>query len=70
MEHNIFIKKIDKAFRKYGKKTAISYLGNKITYQDLGNHVDNFLAGLLSLGIKQNDKVIIFLPNTPQYVRR
>jgi long-chain acyl-CoA synthetase len=49
-------------------KTALVYLGEKFTYARLANLVDRFATGLASLGVKPDDKVMIYLPNCPQWV--
>jgi len=63
-----FINVLDEAFKKYATKTALLYLGRKISFAELKELVDRFATGLASLGIKENDKVMIYLPNTPQWI--
>ncbi len=65
-----FIDALDEAFKKYATKTALLYLGRSISYAELRELVNRFATGLAGHGIniKENDKVIIYLPNTPQWV--
>ncbi len=49
-------------------RPAVLYLGEVLTYGDLFEAVECLSTGLLSLGIKQRDKIIIYLPNTPQWI--
>lgn len=46
----------------------MAYLGEVLNYGDLFEAVECLSTGLLSLGIKARDKVIIYLPNTPQWI--
>jgi long-chain acyl-CoA synthetase len=49
-------------------RRAVVYLGEVLTYGDLFEGVECFSTGLLSLGIKERDKVILYMPNTPQWI--
>ncbi len=55
------------AVAKHPNKTAISYLGRKITFRELNDLANQFANGLVSLGISRGDKVAIMLPNVPQF---
>jgi long-chain acyl-CoA synthetase len=39
-----------------------------MTYAELKEFIDRFATGLSEIGVKRNDKVIIYLSNTPQFV--
>lgn len=54
--------------RKYSSHTALIYLGQKFTYGYLETLVDKFAAGLLSLGLKKGDKVMLYISNCPQWL--
>lgn len=47
---------------------AIHFMGNVITYQELNETVDHFAAALAKLGVKQGDRVAIYLPNMPEFI--
>jgi long-chain acyl-CoA synthetase len=49
-------------------KRAIIYLGEVLTYGDLFEAVECLSTGLLSLKLKERDKVILYMPNTPQWI--
>jgi long-chain acyl-CoA synthetase len=49
-------------------RPAVIYLGEVLTYGELFGAVDRLGAGLRSLGLKERDKIIIYLPNTPQWI--
>jgi long-chain acyl-CoA synthetase len=53
---------------KHRGRHAIIYLGEVLNYEDVAEAVNFFSTGLRSLGIGSGDKVILYLPNTPQWV--
>lgn len=53
---------------KFPKRTALLYMGKKISYGELDRSVNRFANALLSLGVKRNDKVALLLPNIPNIV--
>jgi long-chain acyl-CoA synthetase len=48
--------------------TAIVFLGKKFSYAELKEVIYRFATALSDLGIKDNDKVAIYLPNCPQWL--
>ncbi len=52
----------------YPDNTAISVAGVETSYEDLWTLVQQFGAGLRSLGIEPGDRVALWLPNLPQFV--
>ena len=48
--------------------TRSIYLGEVLTWVDLFGGVECLSTGLNSLGIKQRDKIILYMPNTPQWI--
>ena len=63
---------IDRHLKKYGKKTAIIWVGDdpknsqEISYRDLHKNVCKAANVLKSIGIKKGDKVTIYLTMIPQ----
>ncbi len=49
-------------------KTAIIFLGTRFTYAELRALIYRFATALADMGVKDNDKVAIYLPNCPQWV--
>ena len=43
-------------------------IGGQITYQKLERYVASFANALKHLGVQKGDRVMVNLPNTPQYV--
>jgi long-chain acyl-CoA synthetase len=58
----------EKVANQYKGRAAIIYLGEVLNYVDLFGGVECLSTGLKSLGIKQRDKVILYMPNTPQWI--
>jgi long-chain acyl-CoA synthetase len=48
--------------------TALIYLGTRLSYQQLQDHVNRLAAGLQALGVRKGDRVALMLPNCPQFV--
>ena len=63
---------IDRHLKKYGKKTAIIWVGDdpknsqEISYRDLHKNVCKAANVLKSIGVKKGDKVTIYLTMIPQ----
>jgi long-chain acyl-CoA synthetase len=47
---------------------AIHYFDNAITYRELDDITDALAAGLLERGLKQGDRLAVYLQNVPQFV--
>jgi long-chain acyl-CoA synthetase len=52
----------------YGNHTAIIYLGTRYSYRRLDQMSRKFAAALTGLGLKQGQRVMIYLPNSIQWV--
>ncbi|EFK09253.1 AMP-binding enzyme [delta proteobacterium NaphS2] len=61
-------KVLENACKSFPERLAMIYLGKSFSYAKLGELIDRFAAGLNSLGVDKGDKVIVYLPNTPQFV--
>ena len=49
-------------------RTALNYMGKKITYRELDGLVNRFARALSDLGVEPGDKVAVCLPNIPQVI--
>lgn len=56
------------AAMKYPHRIAIVFGAKKINYKELDKATDELAAGLVELGIKKLDKVVLFLDNCPEFV--
>lgn len=54
--------------RKYPMSEAIVCQGRRVTYRDLDEQVTRFSHALVEQGVRQGDKVIIFMPNVVEFV--
>lgn len=58
----------EEAAKKYPSNVALIYLGEKFTYSRLKKLIDKCASGLFKLGIKPEDRVMLYIPNTPQWI--
>ena len=58
---------MQESFRQFGDRTAFSFLGRGLSYNELDRLSQVFAAYLQSLGLVVGDRVAIMLPNTLQY---
>ncbi|MCX7857655.1 MAG: AMP-binding protein [Deltaproteobacteria bacterium] len=54
--------------KKYPSNVALIYLGEKFTYYQLKKLIDKCASGLFKLGVKPDDRVMLYIPNTPQWI--
>ncbi len=59
---------IDEIAQKYPDKTALIYLGEKYSYSELRDWVRAFATSISNLGVGVKDKVMIYIPNCPQFL--
>lgn len=66
------LKSINEVFKnnveKSSSHSALIYLGEKYSYAKIDAMVEQIAGSLFELGIKQNDKVIIYAPHCPQWI--
>ena len=67
MEYNIYASFEATALRR-GDNTAVVYLGTRYSYLELKNLAERFAAALLGLGVTPGQKVMLYIPNTLQWV--
>jgi long-chain acyl-CoA synthetase len=54
--------------KKYPYKTAILYLGERFSYGRLETLIDKFATGLADMGVKPQDRVMLYISNCPQWI--
>lgn len=64
----LVISAFDRACERYPEKTAIIYVGEKFSYSKIRELIDRFASALYDLGVKDNDKVMLYIPNCPQFL--
>ena len=57
-----------KTAKQNPQKTALIFMGKKISFAELQNLVTRFASGLLKMGVRPGDRVASLLPNSPQQV--
>jgi long-chain acyl-CoA synthetase len=53
---------------QFPDRTALIFMGKKISYRELESLVNRFARALTAIGVKAGDKVAMLLPNMPQFV--
>ncbi|MCJ7704592.1 MAG: AMP-binding protein, partial [Desulfobacterales bacterium] len=47
---------------KHPDKTAIIFLGTEFSYSRIGEYVRRFAAALYEMGVREGEKMIIYIP--------
>jgi long-chain acyl-CoA synthetase len=58
---------MEESFSKFANRTAYSYMGQDIAYQETDVKSQALAAYFQSLGLEKGDRVAIMMPNVPQY---
>jgi len=59
---------IERACEKYPDKTALIYLGQRFSYRKFLELIHRFATALYDLGVRDKDKVMLYIPNCPQFL--
>lgn len=59
---------LESAAESVPRRPATLFYGKALTYQQLNVQVNQFAHALLSLGLKPGERVMLVLPNVPQFV--
>ncbi|MGE5123879.1 MAG: AMP-binding protein [Acidobacteriaceae bacterium] len=59
---------LDRVAQEHPNQTAILFQGRELKYHQLKRRVDSLANALVKLGLKQGDRVCVYLPNCPEYV--
>jgi long-chain acyl-CoA synthetase len=59
---------LDDTIAKWPDRPAIEFMGKRMSYRELGHHVNRAARGLQQLGVKPGVHVGLYLPNTPHYI--
>jgi len=57
-----------KAAKKFGDNTAIVYLGTRFSYNRIVSLAENFASSLIAEGIEEGDRIVMYIPNSVQWV--
>jgi 2,3-dihydroxybenzoate-AMP ligase len=53
---------------EHGDRVAIVHRDERVTYRELGRRVDRLAQHLLGLGLRPPERVVVQLPNVPQFI--
>lgn len=67
-EANNLLEVLRTSVSKFPKKVALVFGSRKITYQQLDSSYQKLASALLDLGIKEFDRIALWLPNCPEFV--
>jgi len=59
---------IDRICEKYPDRPALIYLGKTWTYAELMELINRFAKALYTLGVSHGDRVMLYIPNSPQFL--
>ena len=67
VRENIF-EAFSSAADKFSRQTAVVYLGTRFSYQKVLRLAERFAASLMDLGVREGDRVMLYIPNSIQWV--
>src|SRR5574340_608969 len=59
---------LDASIERHRTKEALVFNERRLTYAELGEHIDRLARGLAQCGLKPLDRVVLQLPNTAEFV--
>jgi long-chain acyl-CoA synthetase len=59
---------LDETAAKHPASPCTNFFGRRLTYQQIKELSDRFAASLRSLGVRKGDRVVLLLPNSPQFL--
>ena len=68
LEDELTFTRFDKMSERYPDKTAVLYLGERLSFSQLQNLSERFAGALADLGVKKGDKVMVYLSNCIQWI--
>jgi long-chain acyl-CoA synthetase len=68
LETELTFSRFDHMSDVYPHRTALVYLGEHFTYRRLRNLSERFAAALHAMGVEKGDRVMIYIPNSVQWV--
>jgi long-chain acyl-CoA synthetase len=58
----------EESCRRHPERPAVSFLGLRIPYRELCDQALRFAAACAALGVSEGDRVLLYLPNCPQWL--
>jgi len=66
-EYESLVGLMAESFAKYAHRTAYSFMGHDISYEETDVKSQSLAAYFQSLGLQKGDRVAIMMPNVPLY---
>jgi long-chain acyl-CoA synthetase len=58
----------ERACELYPERASLAYLGETFSYRKMKELIHRFATALFDLGVRDNDKVMLYVPNCPQFL--
>ena len=68
LEKELTFTRFDRMSERYPDRTAVVYLGQHYSYNQLRNLSERFAGALVDMGVKKGDRVLIYISNCIQWV--
>lgn len=68
LEHPTIYASFAALARKYPDKAAVVFLGTEFSYGKLLNLAERFAAGMAAVGLKERDRILMYIPNSIHFV--
>ena len=68
LENELTFTRFDTMSERYPDKTAVLYLGERVSFSELRQLSERFGGALVDLGVKKGDKVMIYISNCTQWI--
>lgn len=67
-EEKTILPAFEESAEKYPDKAALMFLGTRFTYRRLRDLTNRFAAASYGLGMRSHDRMLLYLPNCPQWI--
>lgn len=61
-------KLLEATARRFGATVAVDYFGGQLTWRELNRQANRFAHGLIAMRLRPGERVMLALPNTPQFL--
>ena len=68
LRNELTFTRFDQMSEKYPNRSALIYLGERFTYRRLRDLSERFAGALTDMGVGRGDRVMIYIPNSVQWV--
>ena len=68
LKYPSIFKSFEAIAKEYSDKTAICFIGTQYSYGELSDLIERFAASLASIGMKKGDRIVMYIPNSIQFV--